>query len=156
MKQGNGKLWHRLSMLLFIIYLVGISYFLFFSERYGRTEGSDEYRYNLVLFQEIKRFLKYRHTIGLEGFIVNIFGNVLAFAPFGFCLPLVSPIDKSFFRILFWSFLFSLSIETIQLVYKIGIFDVDDLLLNTIGGLVGYLLFQIVTHIFYKKKKRNS
>lgn len=151
-KKGNGKLLHVLSVVLFIFYLVVISYFLFFSEKYGRTEGSDGYRYNLTLFQEIRRFMRYRHSIGLEGFVVNIFGNVLAFAPFGFCLPLVSQRDKKFLRILIWSFLFSFAIETIQLVYKIGIFDVDDLLLNTIGGVLGYILYKITSRIFYDRK----
>lgn len=74
MKEGKEKLLHVFSTLLFVIYLIGISYFLFFSERYGRTEFNDDYRYNLVLFQEIKRFLKYRHTIGPEGFVVNFLG----------------------------------------------------------------------------------
>lgn len=153
MKRGTTKLLHALSVVLFIIYLISISYFLFFSERYGRTEGSDGYRYNLVLFQEIKRFLRYRHTIGFEGFVVNFFGNILAFAPFGFCLPVVSPRDKKFYKVVIWSFLFSLTIETIQLLYKIGIFDVDDLLLNTIGGIIGYILYRMVRYIFYKKRK---
>ncbi len=126
---------------LFICYLVGISYFLFFSERYGRTEGTNEYRYNLTLFREIQRFITYHRTIGLEGFVVNFFGNVLAFMPFGFCLPMVSVRDRKLYRIFFWSFAFSLTIESIQLVYRIGIFDVDDLLLNTIGGILGYWCF---------------
>lgn len=139
-KKGVRVIW----WILFICYLVGISYFLFFSERYGRTEGTSEYRYNLTLFKEINRFITYHRTIGLEGFFVNLVGNVVAFMPFGFGLPLISSRDHKFFRILFWSFGFSLSIETIQLVYKIGIFDVDDLLLNTIGGIFGYWCYCIV------------
>jgi glycopeptide antibiotics resistance protein len=129
--------------ILFIIYLVGISYFLFFSERYGRTEGNSDYRYNLTLFQEINRFIKYHRTIGLEGFLVNLFGNVIAFMPFGFCLPIISDRDAKLYRVFFWTIGFSLMIETIQLLYKIGIFDVDDLLLNTCGGVLGYFCFCI-------------
>ena len=41
-------------------------------------------KYNLQLFKEIKRFIKYREYIGFEGFVVNIVGNVLAFSPYGF------------------------------------------------------------------------
>lgn len=152
MREGKEKLLHVFSTLLFVVYLIGISYFLFFSERYGRTEFNDDYRYNLVLFQEIKRFLKYRHTIGLEGFVVNFFGNVLAFTPFGFCLPLMNSRYKNIFKVILWTFLFSLSIETIQLLYKIGIFDVDDLLLNTIGGAVGYLFLKLFLFMIRKRK----
>ena len=144
MKRNWVKEKHVIWWVLFICYLVGISYFLFFSERYGRAEGTSEYRYNLTLFREIQRFLKYQQTIGLEGFIVNLYGNILAFMPFGFCLPMISHIDRKLHRIIFWSFVFSLTIESIQLVYKIGIFDVDDLLLNTIGGICGYWCFCII------------
>lgn len=130
--------------ILFICYLVGISYFLFFSERYGRVNGNTEYRYNLTLLKEIKRFLTYYKTIGFEGILVNLVGNVLAFMPFGFCLPIISKKDAKFHRVLFWTFVFSIMIESIQLIYKIGIFDVDDLLLNTIGGILGYWCFCII------------
>jgi len=44
----------------------------------------------------------------------------------------------------FFSFEFSLLVETIQLVSKVGSFDVDDLLLNTIGGAIGYLNFYCI------------
>lgn len=129
---------------LFICYLIGISYFLFFSERYGRAGGTNGYRYNLVLFKEIKRFIVYHKEIGFEGFIVNLFGNVIAFMPFGICLPIISKSNRGFFYVLFLSFGFSLAIETIQLLYKIGIFDIDDLLLNTVGGILGYGCYCIV------------
>jgi len=38
-------------------------------------------------------------------------------------------------------------VETIQLVWKVGSFDVDDLILNTLGGVIGYLLFWICNKI---------
>jgi len=76
--------------ILFLGYLACLSYFLFFSERYGRTDSSNGYRYNLVLFREIKRFFIYRKEVGLEGFLVNMVGNVAAFMPFGLCLPMIS------------------------------------------------------------------
>ena len=119
MKSNKEKVEHILWWVFFICYLIGISYFLFFSERYGRTGGNEEYRYNLMLFQEIHRFITYHEVVGMEGLIVNVFGNVIAFMPFGFCLPLVSRQEGKILKILFWSFGFSLAIETIQLLYKI-------------------------------------
>lgn len=133
---------------------------MFFSERFGRTGSSEEYRYNLVLFQEIRRFITYRKEIGLEGFLINIFGNVLAFAPYGFCLPMLSSKDNNLFRVLGATFCFSLLIECIQLFYKIGSFDVDDLLLNTTGGVIGFLAYRIARRLVRNyqsshRKKRN-
>ena len=47
---------------LLVLYLACLIYFMFFSESYGRTEVHVEYRYNLVLFREIRRFSRYAST----------------------------------------------------------------------------------------------
>lgn len=152
MKKKTRRLIRGLSVILFFIYIVMLSYFLFFSERYGRF-ASEEYRYNLVLFKEIRRFITYRDELGLESFLVNIAGNVLAFAPFGFCLPLISSRYSGFFRILFLSAGFSLCVELVQLVYKVGIFDVDDIFLNTAGGVLGYIGYRFLRFVFYSGRR---
>lgn len=151
MRRNSKNSKHFFWWVLFICYLVGISYFLFFSERYGRTEGSGGYRYNLTLFQEINRFIKYHRSIGFEGMFVNLVGNVVAFMPFGFFLPMVSQRDARFHRVLFWTFGFSLAIESIQLIFQIGIFDVDDLMMNTLGGVLGFWCFCLVR--FHNRKR---
>jgi glycopeptide antibiotics resistance protein len=125
-----------------------LTYFLFFSEHYGRSEIHDNYRYNLSLFKELKRFVTYRDQIGIESFIVNIFGNIFAFSPFGFLLPIISSDNRKLLNIALLSLLFSLTIESLQLVFKVGIFDVDDLLMNTIGGIIGYCIFWFFRFIY--------
>lgn len=150
MKEQTKKRFKSAGWLLFYLYIIMLSYFLFFSERYGRGYAGADYRYNLHLFQEIKRFILYWEQVGIESFIVNIVGNVLAFAPFGYLLPLLQKKYRSFFKIMLLSFLFSLAIETTQLVLKVGIFDVDDLLLNTLGGILGYVVF-VISHAFYRR-----
>mgnify|MGYP002509837445 FL=1 len=136
--------WQRAaSQLLFIIYLFVLLYLLFFSESYGRADNTREYRYNLVLFREIKRFYNYRAQLGMKVVLLNLVGNVAAFVPFGFFLPVLWGGLLRFWKILFATFGFSLLVETIQLVYKVGTFDVDDLFLNTIGGVLGYLFLRV-------------
>jgi glycopeptide antibiotics resistance protein len=117
-----------------------------------------EYRYNLELFKEIRRFITYREQLGFESFVVNILGNILAFAPFGFMLPLLNIKYRKFFNMLFVSLLFSLAVELVQLYLKVGIFDVDDLLLNTFGGIIGFLSFLICNAIvgWLNPKKKDS
>lgn len=163
MKGKNTPKYTRAGWLLFYLYIVLLSYFLFFSEHYGRENIMTEYRYNLELFKEIKRFITYREQLGFESFVVNILGNILAFAPFGFMLPLLNIRYRRFFNILLLSLLFSLAVELVQLYLKVGIFDVDDLVLNTLGGVTGYLSFQIcylvAGWIFpekYRKPKKKS
>ena len=128
--------------ILFVLYIVFIIYFLIFSDWYGRTGEMQEYHYNLVLFKEIKRFWNYRDQVGLFAMFTNLFGNVIIFMPFGFFMPMASRY-RSCFSAVFYSFGLSLCVETFQLLTKVGSFDVDDLLLNTIGGLAGYVIFAV-------------
>lgn len=133
-----------LGKVCFVLYVGFIIYFLIFSDWYGRTTtGMEEYHYNLVLFKEIKRFWEYRDHVGFFAMFTNLFGNVLIFMPFGFFMPMASKY-RNFLSTLFWSFGLSLCVETFQLFAKVGSFDVDDLLLNTIGGMAGYIMFAVM------------
>lgn len=140
----------RWSTLLFVVYLILLFYVLFFSEDYGRTMEERSYSYNLMLFQEIKRFWNYRHQVGFRAMFLNIYGNVLCFLPFGAILPVLSKRCRYLAAITLLSFEFSLLVETVQLITKVGTFDVDDLFLNTIGGILGYFIFKLCN--YWRKK----
>ncbi|MGN1167478.1 MAG: VanZ family protein [Lachnospiraceae bacterium] len=148
-----------IGKVLFVLYIAFIIYFLIFSDWYGRTGVRQEYHYNLVLFREIKRFWRYRNQLGLFAMFTNLFGNVLIFMPLGFFMPMASK-HRNFFTTLFYSFGLSLGVEVFQLVSKVGSFDVDDLLLNTIGGIAGYILYVMCCAIrrkyVYKKKRKDD
>jgi glycopeptide antibiotics resistance protein len=133
---------HKIFLsVLFVIYLILLCYFLFFAEMLGRTDTMEEYRYNLHLFREIARFSHYRQMLGFGAYFLNIYGNVLAFVPLGFFLPALCGLRKRGLLVVLCCFSFSLSVEVLQLVSRIGCFDVDDLFLNTCGGLLGYLIY---------------
>ena len=136
------KMWiHRLMWILFLIYIAAMVYFLFFSEELNRNSGP--YEYNLVLLKEIKRgFWCYQNGMK-KYFFLNVVMNVVAFMPLGFILPIISPKNRKFLNILALGFELTLLIELLQLFLRVGCFDVDDLLLNTIGAVLGYLLFKI-------------
>ena len=127
-----------------ILYLMLLAYECFWSERYGRTDMPNFYRYNLIPFKEISRFYIYRETLGIKALLLNLFGNIVAFIPFGVIVPIISQKNRKISRIFILTFLLSLSIECIQLVFKVGSFDVDDLILNTLGGVIGYIAFYIL------------
>lgn len=155
MKSQTKKRIRIISWILFIIYVMLLAYFLFFSEAYGRTGfETREYRYNLELFREIKRFWRYREQLGMISFL-NLAGNVIGFIPFGFILPVLSRKHLGAILVTLGGFSFSLWVETMQLILKVGSFDVDDLLLNTIGVVIGYILFHIcngLRRLIYEKK----
>lgn len=121
----------------FWIYMLVLIYFLLLSERKEYTY----YRYNLVLFQEIKRFLNGAKYFSTKEIILNLLGNVVGFIPLGFFISMKFRKKAFSFLSVFFVFLFSLTMETIQLIFRIGVFDVDDLLLNTLGGFIGFFLY---------------
>ena len=144
-----------LGKILFVLYIIFVFYFLLISEIYGRTGEMQNYHYNLVLFKEIKRFWNYRKQLGIFSTAANLLGNVLIFLPFGFFMPMASEY-KSFLGTTVYSLSLSLVIEITQLFMKVGSFDVDDLLLNTIGGMLGYIAFTVCNRIRrnYGKKRK--
>ncbi|MCI8660608.1 MAG: VanZ family protein [Lachnospiraceae bacterium] len=142
----------KFGWVLFLAYLAMLVYFMFFAESFGRDPAEREYAYNLELFKEIKRFYQYREQLGMEAFLLNVVGNVVAFMPFGFFLPIVSRRGKKWYNTMWLGFGMSLCIETTQLVFKVGSFDVDDLLLNTIGGIAGYLFYRVVQGVRIRRK----
>lgn len=110
-----------------------------------------QYRYNLTLFREIKRFYVYRNILGYKAFLLNVVGNVVAFMPFGYFVPIISKRCKNPFFTVLYSLEMSLLVEIVQLVFKLGCFDVDDLFLNTLGGCLGYLIY----FTWGRSKKKN-
>ena len=113
------------------------------------------YSYNLVLFKEIRRFLVYRHILGYRAVFLNIAGNVVAFMPFGFFLPVIWQRTKHWYTTTLLGFTLSLCIETTQLVMRVGSFDVDDLLLNTAGAFAGYLVYCVLKGVWVKYSGEN-
>ena len=134
--------YRTLGKLLFVLYLGFVFYFLLLSEAYGRRGEMTEYHYNLELFKEIKRFWQYREQLGWFATTANLVGNVLVFVPFGFLMPMASK-ERSLIATVCYSFVLSLVVEISQILLKVGSFDVDDLLLNTVGGILGYIAFLI-------------
>lgn len=135
------------SRLLFVFYMIFALYILLLSESFGRTV-TDNYRYNLEPFVEIKRFYHLLGTGCHEKAVLNLLGNIVCFTPFGLYLAVEMEKKKALiFKVTLLTFLFSLCVETVQLYFKIGIFDVDDLMLNTLGGMLGGMLYKILKRI---------
>ena len=146
MSTRHARIIRTFGKVLFVLYIVFLVYFLFLAEWYGRTGTGEDYRYNLELCREIRRFITYREQLGMFAVFANLFGNILIFVPYGFFISMAAE-RRGFFKTLFCSFGLSLCVELVQLVTRVGSFDVDDILLNTIGGILGYILFAICNGI---------
>ena len=97
---------------------------------------------NFIPFKTIKMYIRYYDLPGLRSF-ANLFGNVLIFIPVGIMLPIVHKASRNPFIMLANSFIFVLGIEIFQLFSAFGAFDVDDIILNCFGVLLGRALYQI-------------
>ena len=151
--ERNSHIRRMISVVLFMTYICVLVYFLFFSEMMGRSVGND-YQLNLVLFREIRRFYTKRQVLGDSVVWMNIAGNIAAFVPFGIFVMPVSNRRINFLETVIITFNVSLCVEIIQLVTKVGSFDVDDLLLNTIGGLIGAGIY--VVYAMIERKRTNG
>ena len=78
----------------------------------------------------------------------NLAGNIIGFIPLGIFVPFLFRRLRVAWKTVLMVFLISLSFEMTQLVFGLGVFDVDDLILNTLGGLIGYFVFMIAHRIW--------
>ncbi|GLB32813.1 hypothetical protein LAD12857_47360 [Lacrimispora amygdalina] len=101
---------------------------------------------NLVPFRSIAPQLKY---ITEWWSLKNIIGNIILFIPLGFLVPLVYINAQRFYKTFLIVFLSVLLIESFQLFTMLGVFDIDDIILNCTGGIIGYFLFYILKRMVY-------
>ena len=122
---------------LFWIYLSVMLIITFFSRESGSRQGMD-----LELFS----------TWGInERNNAYVVENVLLFIPYGFLSPWAFKMLRRFWRCGAFGFLTSLGIELLQLATQRGYFQIDDILTNGLGTIIGYLLFRIIVMITRKR-----
>ena len=146
------KRFKYISRILFVIYIIALIYILLFYAEYRTGELSDEFiRVNLQPFLEMKRGFVKMGEFGVMYFFRNLIGNIVIFAPFGILLPCAFDRCAGLWKTALLGFLTSLMIESCQLIAKVGIFDIDDLILNTSGAVIGYIIYKT---LIIKLKKR--
>jgi len=137
-RKKNSLLRIAATVLLFI-YLCFLFWRLFFYayDNIHRSQFS-EMKYNIVPFKSLVEMVTSLKKYGFIAWGYNLFGNIVVFIPLGFLLLYV--IDNKFQKIMLISFCIILFAELMQLVSRLGIFDVDDIILNLLGCLVGYFI----------------
>lgn len=121
------------ASLLFMIYILLLFYVVTYQDPISTNISS----YNLVPFKEILRY-----EIGSIKFYKNIVGNLLIFVPFGFFVSCY--LKKKRFGVIFLlSLTSSVTIEFTQRLIAGRVFDIDDIILNVTGGMIGYFIYVI-------------
>lgn len=123
----------------------------------GLLEGKELYRspMQLVPFKTIIEYAKNVHSL-TDWFIKNLACNIIMFLPMGFFVPSMIE-DKrikvdgkgiSTFAVTAIScLLFSAIIEMVQYITCLGLWDIDDVILNTVGGILGYFVYCMLIEI---------
>ena len=151
-KELKTTVWHELGVCLFALFLVGlfsqtiIPQFDFGVGGISITNGNLLGEINLI---PGKVFIDTWRESMVGGywlyFAINFIGNICLFVPIGFCVPLLWN-KSSLPKTLLVGFLISLFIELCQLLQARGT-DIDDLWINTLGAMIGYLLYVGVCRI---------
>ena len=107
---------------------------------------------NLIPFYSIREYISGSNAI-LKAFAFgNVVGNIVIFIPLGIYLTLFKK-DKRVITNLLFIFIVSLFVEVIQGIFGIGASDIDDIILNCLGGWVGILGYKFLLFILRDEKK---
>ncbi len=134
------KTYRIIFMILFILYLSILAFLTLAGRLYG---GRAIYRsINIIPFATILQYLT--SFVNPNIVIMNIWGNIEAFMPMGLLLPVNFGRMRKFKKVLFVVLIVTFSIEVLQYITGSGASDIDDVILNVFGGILGYLIYRLV------------
>ena len=128
---------YRIFILPYTIFLLYLMFLGF---------GREQHEANIVrLLPLVSTILFVQNTTSWESIIINLFGNIIMFIPFGFLGWLNAKYFS--FKKLIVDFLSALIIvEALQYLTRLGVFDIDDLTLNSLGVWIGFQMRKFIDH----------
>lgn len=144
---------HEFMKLVFNVYIVGVISKVYFPLTIAWEEYVN-YRGPVIILNPIESIIMIYNKGGIDEFIYNILGNLILLAPMGFFLYYYyRERIKSFKTAILTSFCISLFIECSQVILSLVFpnvcryFEVNDLMLNALGGGLGYLLTKLLVEL---------
>lgn len=154
-KLYTGALW--MMLIIYLIILIKVILIKYYPLNYIFTEmitnsGFNNFKTslscsNFIPFKSVIDYLLNQENLAIGIIKDNVLGNIGAFIPFGFLISLIFNNRIRVKNTLIATFLLSLIIEGLQLITNLGIFDIDDLILNTLGGVIGFLIYRSIKNI---------
>ena len=151
-----------LPSVLILIYLLILFWQAFilaygsFSRTAGKIVDIANAKANFIPFKTIWRYLtnlsgqiENFNPVNFKIYFINLFGNIEIFLPFGFLLFFILKKPPSLKQVAVLTLALSLFIELIQASLNLGVFDIDDLILNLLGGVLGYYLAKMIRHALH-------
>lgn len=135
--------------MVFAVYCAGLLWMLYFSRDYRHGYSFSEYISafsNFIPFHTIFHYLRIAFLGSLEFIwlcIWNLMGNLVMLFPLGILLPcLFGRLDR-LWRVVIVVTVTVIHIELAQLIFRVGVVDIDDLILNLSGAMIGYAVLRI-------------
>ncbi len=143
--------WMILIIYMLVLFKLICMKYLDLSDLSSRIDNSNAYRpYNFIPLVTISKYFM-AEQMSLLRRAGNILGNIYLFVPLGLLLPLVYRRANNIWTMLFISLILSIFFEAAQYTLASGSTDIDDVILNTMGGISGLLLFRLI-RIFSKNE----
>ena len=157
-KLNNSKKILKSNIIIyFIIYTITIITLTLFDEIFGRNgivlvnwnkgllNNYINNSFNIVPFDTINLFINgYKNgVVTQEDFLINIYGNLFVFMPYGIFIPLIFKRINKYYKFLIFITIFVIIIELLQFLTLSGSCDIDDLIFNVIGASIIYFICKI-------------
>lgn len=147
-------------LLIYMIVMIGFTFSNFRMAYKNLGDVKFVREYNLIPFNSIKMLLN--SPLGLRTGLYNIVGNLLMLTPLAILLPLLNDNFWKKKNFIITIILLSLSVELLQYITNCGSFDIDDIILNSIGAIILYLMISLkkihslVYKLFYEIRIKNN
>jgi len=156
------NLWHETGFILFGMFMAGLlsstimPNFSFTENGFTTDVFQDMWHTSFMPGTVIFRSISAGKNFDYHYFTFNLLGNIAVFVPFGFFVPLLWK-KMNFGKTVLSGALLSVSIEFIQL-FMPRFTDIDDVILNTLGTLIGALIYMAVNKLFpgFTQKFKNA
>ena len=103
---------------------------------------------NFVPFKIIIEYIKNAHSYN-DWFTKNLAANIIMFIPLGFLAPLFMRRNK-LWQIIIYGIIVSIMIEILQVLLAVGTGDIDDVILNAFGTLMGFGIYKLIYSVALK------
>ena len=130
------------AAILLSLYIVVLLYFTVIG-RYSHKE----YDYQIHIFYSYRFLLEQFDSQSIRQFVINL----VMLVPVGFLLSTIIKMKDKYAIVLVLCLLFTLFIESMQLLTKCGSFEVDDIISNMIGAVIGILIYALIHWITHQK-----
>lgn len=137
----------KFSLSVIFIYYIILLFNMVIFARYNTINS-----YNLIPFKSI---IDIFNNGNIYSIIINILGNLLIFMPLEYFIIELFKVNKFFLNFII-SFIIILIIEIMQYIFKVGVLDIDDLILCTLGMMVFYIIYNKTKEKFYVKRNQKK